>query len=60
MSEEPRASARGFSQRKSQHDLKVNDVQNHTAIPPRSSKRGILAFSRERVYLSEQAPLLFP
>ena len=46
-SEEPRASARGFFQRKSQYDLKANGVLNHTAIPHRSSERGILAFSRE-------------
>jgi len=57
--EEPRASAtcasaRGFFQRKSQYDLKGNGVRNHTAngrrwsaIPPSSSERGILAFSRE-------------
>ena len=59
--EEPRASAngrrwsaRGFFQRKSQYDLKGNGVRNHTAngrrwsaIPPNSSERGILAFSRE-------------
>jgi len=43
----PRASAQGFFQRKSQHDLKATGVQNYTAIPPRSSGRGILAFSRE-------------
>ena len=59
ISEEPRASARGFFQRKSQYDLKATSVQNYTAngrrwsaIPPRSSERGILAFSRDRV-LSE-------
>jgi len=46
--EEPRASARGFFQRKSQYDSKATSVQNYTAIPPRSSERGILAFSRER------------
>jgi len=59
--EEPRASAngrrwsaRGFFQRKSQYDLKATSVQNYTAngrrwsaIPPRSSERGILAFSRD-------------
>jgi len=33
--------------RKSQYDLKSNAVRNHTAIHPRSSERGILAFSRE-------------
>jgi hypothetical protein len=49
VSEEPRASARGFFQRKSQHDLKATGVQNYTANPPRSSERGILAFSRERL-----------
>ena len=27
--------------------MKGNGVRNHTAIPPRSSERGILAFSRE-------------
>jgi hypothetical protein len=43
----PRASARGFFQRKSQYDLKGTGVQNYTAIPARSSERGILAFSRE-------------
>jgi hypothetical protein len=46
-SEEPRASPRGLFQRKSQYDLKATSVQNYTAIPPRSSERGILAFSRE-------------
>ena len=53
-SEEPRASARGFFQRKSQYGFKATGVRNHTAngrrwsaIPPRSSERGILAFSRE-------------
>jgi hypothetical protein len=35
--EEPRASARGFFQRKSRYDLKANAVQNHTAIHPRSA-----------------------
>jgi len=41
ISEEPRASARGFFQRKSQYDLKATSVQNYTAngrrwsaIPP--------------------------
>jgi len=43
----PRASARGFFQRKSQYDLKGTGVQNYTAIPARSSEWGILAFSRE-------------
>ena len=42
-----RASARGFFQRKNQYDLKANAVRNHTVVPPRSSERGILAFSRE-------------
>jgi hypothetical protein len=51
LSEEPRASARGFFQRKSQYDLKATSVQNYTAIPPRSSERGILAFSREEEFV---------
>jgi hypothetical protein len=49
-SEEPRASARGFFQRKSQYGFKATGVRNRTAIPPRSSERGILAFSREKIY----------
>jgi len=52
VSEEPRASARGFFQRKSQYDFKATSVQNYTAIPPRSSERGILAFSREDAMLA--------
>jgi septal ring factor EnvC (AmiA/AmiB activator) len=62
MGEEPRASAngrrwfaRGFFQRKSHYDLKATSVQNDTdngrrwsVIPPRSSERGILTFSREK------------
>jgi len=44
----PLAEARGFFQRKSQYDLKANAVRNHKATPPRSSERGILAFSRDR------------
>ena len=63
-SEEPRASARGFFQRKSHYDLKANGVQNHTAIAPRpserarSGERGILAFSREKAHRSV-APVIF-
>ena len=44
----PRAEARRFFQRKSQYDLKANAVRNHKATPPRSSERGILAFSRDK------------
>jgi hypothetical protein len=44
----PLAEARGFFQRKSRYDLKANAIRNHTATPPRSSERRILAFSRDR------------
>ena len=44
--EEPRASARGFFQRRSQFDLEANGDQKHKAIHPRSPEADIQAFSR--------------
>jgi hypothetical protein len=51
--EKPRAPAWGFSQRKSYFDLGAALLQALMAIHPRSSGRGILAFSRNPWFTAE-------
>jgi hypothetical protein len=57
LSEEPRAPARGFFQRKSPICLAVIHVQALIALHPGSFERGILAFSRNLLAMPMVADL---